>query len=150
MEDRIFQQSIFAACSLYRCGSCHQPLFPIPLPPSSCSHYISCQFSGLRKHFNTCGHGHWTEKDIVERAQKAAVSATSQQRATGAEVSSFHPSPGAQIIQQLRGTSSTQIPYPSPQLPSTLIFIGTLSGPKGFPNSKVCYASPIPALPLLL
>lgn len=77
MEDKIFQQSIFSACSLYRYGPCHQPLFSTSLPPYSCPHYISSLFSGLRKHFNTWKNGYWIEKNIVERAQKAAVSATS-------------------------------------------------------------------------
>lgn len=52
-------------CSMFSLQTWLLPSAPFLL------HYISCLFSGLRKHFNTWQNGHWTEKDIVERAQKA-------------------------------------------------------------------------------
>lgn len=45
---KISQQNISAVCSLYRHGSCHQPLFPTPLPPSSGCHHMSPVISGLK------------------------------------------------------------------------------------------------------
>lgn len=53
----------------------HQPFFPVPLPPSSRSCCISPLISGLKKHFNAWGNWQQIEKNIVDRAQKAAVHA---------------------------------------------------------------------------